>query len=641
MRHWVVPTDATGRAASCEEASLSSYTLDLLNELVARRHDDRSSLDAAETPFLLPINTLEDVTFETASADTAIAAVRELHRFMCPGGDKGPGADTAPIPACPAHPDSWNRKTAENVLEGLQAILDSEIRDFRHAGYHGLDSSSDLDAAGDFESGLFGAFQNVASPVLEKLQARFQALKAAQDRTDSGKSSGSDAVEAENSDRESRGGDNTEVENGSNEDSLETDQRSFIDIIGENALALAFDIILVIAFGLAATLLVRWLRNRRRGQDETPHPVKRASTSSGYSPYVAPAQLPSERAAREQEAPAPPLDPAAEQEIEDRLRDLVAELYRAQARDAEALLEQAEALGKTDDTDAEPDPGMHSTNPSRAAAGASDVSAIPDALKRFLLKLKANDMEQTKVLGELRQEIAALRREVESLRAERAAQSGADQDTETFSENAPWDAPPRKAAKHSATPPAEPPPPQQDAAAPAQWAHTDAPPAADVQSAAGRTAAGATAHRRANGNGTGVPAAFKGMLEAFATGSQLDISASRRSHIQDLLKTAIQDHDGEPHAVWRQFAHGLVKTHLEEDRSPAFYTQLAEVLEKKSDGHIRLIVPKERELFDGARMRSIDSGMSGGGRVDQVRSVQRPGVEVAGDVLLAARVRLG
>jgi hypothetical protein len=132
------------------------------------------------------------------------------------------------------------------------------------------------------------------------------------------------------------------------------------------------------------------------------------------------------------------------------------------------------------------------------------------------------------------------------------------------------------------------------------------------------------------------------MLAAFASDATLakEISAPRRIRIQELLRTALRQSSDEA-AVWRQFGRDLVEQELEEGRSLSYYQRLSRTLQEHSDDRLRLILPEPDTLFDKTRMRPVETGGAQAGRVDRVLHVKRPGIELSGEVVVRAQVRLG
>ena len=136
------------------------------------------------------------------------------------------------------------------------------------------------------------------------------------------------------------------------------------------------------------------------------------------------------------------------------------------------------------------------------------------------------------------------------------------------------------------------------------------------------------------------PPAYRPLIDHLSSGADLDVSHERRLAMKRALLEAMRSQSDEA-AVWRQFGENLVENLIEEDRPPTFYDRFSRVLEQHSGDRLKLYLPTSPSIFDSDRMYPIETTPVDAGRLDRVRGVKRPGLELDGRLLKKAIVRLG
>jgi hypothetical protein len=624
---------------SCPEAPSNAYARLVVQQLLSLPPDPANvGAPAASSITLGPLNTVLTGTppNDRTGADAA-NAVRTLHRFLCPGGAPADPETGDRAIACPPAPDQWTPSTAvTNTATSLTALVASGLQDFRTARFHPQSLDDPLDAAHPFENGLFRAFRNAAEPRLVELS---KALAEIEDQTgpadsfvgteqpdpDAEPAPESPGVEPEENPGELPKDPATPGSNG--EDGEERDWVSERVIWGAVA-------ILVLALVVAAVwkaVRPRLWKPDDQSATEQQSDVKTGSTKSGETGGDGwHDTLPSDRAAEQ----ARQLDPGIQQEVRDQIDGF-----------KQAIVEEVSALAAPLLTPEELDHVRQQARSERTHAAhtaGEETANLPPYVRSLFQTLFQKSKAQAQRIEQQNDQILRLESLVDDLSARlREIERQAPAPDALIQ---PEQSSPRPEAARDDTPSAGPTDPATTgpaaSPAPTQAPQTEpAPQAAQPPATSARSSAGSALSQARTGNG--IPPAFHGMHKAFAPGGGLRLPEQACRRIQDTLREAIRANPDDEAAVWRQFGQQLVEHRLEEGRSERFYDEVSEALQANSGGRLRLIVPRKAAPFDDQRMSPVETAVSYAGDRRQIQDVTRPGIELSGEVLLPALVRLG
>lgn len=661
LRPWMRADPGEGAVSDrCPQAPSNAYTSLVVQRLLSRVATNRVISESDDRSIhLKPVNHV--LKGDEAGLDTTVNpthAVRALYDFLCPGGGPGDVAEREEAIACTPGPDQRDASTAlTNTAIELTELLAGPLQDFRNARFHPLALSDPPDAAHRYEQALFKAFRDAARPRLDQLaDATSEAAEIAAEETtvlpdgstatkpvgsdggDGNAGGGPEETGEGQREREQPDGQQQPREQSPAADASANDDAPFRYVF--------WALVFLLLFALTAiTLAVRL--TCRPPADTRPMDVhdginERSTKSRETDDQRWQADLPSERGAAAERSPAA-------------VANAVAEHVNAfkQALNLEALA-LAESLLNREELD-QMTHQFHQGETSDAGTEREELPSFPPFVKSLLQKLVEKDNIRAHTIDCQAQQIHELRGMVDDLsrRVNQIERQGPDPDPDDGFAAVPAGSRSGAPGAHAAVDEAR----DKGERSDQPWAGNvevgiadagrgtlgPAPTGFEPQRAQSQRGAGRQPGERngAAGTGNGVPPAFQDMLNAFAPNSELDLSNHVCRRIQEKLKEAVHAHPDDETAVWRTFGRDLVEQRLEENRAIEFYEKVSQTLHSHSHGHLRLILPAKAGPLDGARMRPVETALPRAGDVNRIRAVNRPGIELSGEVLVPALVSLG